>query len=250
MKLVKYITLLLVLVSTNLINAQNYNPQVLNGEADVYLNGIDGKVSFDFTMEKTGYNFEEGKSLSFTLCLLNAVPTGEIDAISGFGKDYFTWRYDETMNCFLATQKEDLGGESELLDFECSIKATSYVSCETMSKIGFNVNIQPSGCMNATNLTIDDHLSEYSCHLTTANKELFAEVLSVYPNPCSNYIEISTNYSDDSFVTIYDESGKLVFSRVLSKITSPLEVKDWSVGVYLIKISDNQKKVTLKFVKI
>jgi surface protein len=69
--------------------------------------------------------------------------------------------------------------------------------------------------------------------------------ISVYPNPTKDKLCIQ-GLSTSSKISIYTVFGKLVFSETTS---SEVDLKGLQSGVYIIKIMDQQKETTRKFIK-
>jgi hypothetical protein len=67
----------------------------------------------------------------------------------------------------------------------------------------------------------------------------------VYPNPIKDKLYIQ-GLSNSSKVSIYNVSGKLVFFETTS---SEVDLKGLQSGVYMVKIMDQQKETTRKFIK-
>ena len=75
--------------------------------------------------------------------------------------------------------------------------------------------------------------------------EIFTQSISVYPNPVKDELFIQ-GVSNTLKVSIYNVLGKLVFSETTS---SELDLESLQSGVYIVKIIDQQKETTYKFVK-
>jgi surface protein len=69
--------------------------------------------------------------------------------------------------------------------------------------------------------------------------------IAVYPNPAKDKLFIQ-GLSKPSKVSIYNVFGKLVFSKTTS---SELDLEGLQSGLYIVKIRDQQKETTRKFVK-
>jgi surface protein len=69
--------------------------------------------------------------------------------------------------------------------------------------------------------------------------------IAVYPNPAKDKLCIQ-GLSKPSKVSIYNVLGKLVFSKTIS---SEVDLKGLQSGVYIVKILDQQKETTRKFIK-
>jgi hypothetical protein len=73
------------------------------------------------------------------------------------------------------------------------------------------------------------------------------EGLNIYPNPVSNgklYISSSKNLS--KYIEIYDVLGKKVYATSL--FGKAMDISRLNIGVYIIKITENNNTVTRKFV--
>ena len=75
--------------------------------------------------------------------------------------------------------------------------------------------------------------------------ETNTENISVYPNPAKDKLFI-LGLSKPSKVSIYNVLGKLVFSETTS---SEVDLEGLQSGVYIVKIMNQQKETTRKFVK-
>ena len=72
------------------------------------------------------------------------------------------------------------------------------------------------------------------------------EVLFIYPNPTTEYINILNEDVPFKKVEIYDNLGKIVLSR---PFTNKIDVKHLKNGVYLIKLSDDKLSVEKFFIR-
>lgn len=69
------------------------------------------------------------------------------------------------------------------------------------------------------------------------------DVISIYPNPTSDYLFIKGKYTD---VKLYTINGSLVNNQV--DIEGKINVKNLATGIYLLKVYDNNKVSTHKVV--
>ena len=74
-------------------------------------------------------------------------------------------------------------------------------------------------------------------------------VISIYPNPTSNTIQLSKNdpFQRTGYV-IHDQLGKIVYSGILSTNSNKIDVSTLSKGIYLLILEEKTKQV-LRFVK-
>jgi hypothetical protein len=69
---------------------------------------------------------------------------------------------------------------------------------------------------------------------------------SIYPNPVSNQLNISTPFEIQKLV-IYDVTGKQV--KYQEGNTTAIDVQDLKSGFYLLEVTINDKKEVSKFIK-
>ena len=70
--------------------------------------------------------------------------------------------------------------------------------------------------------------------------------LSIYPNPATSFITIETNSVIEN-VKIVDIAGKVLIQK--DNVTSSIDIKDLSEGVYFVKIQLDNKTIVRKLVK-
>ena len=92
------------------------------------------------------------------------------------------------------------------------------------------------------NWTIED--AGLDCSTTGVDDQNQLDI-SIYPNPTNDKLFIQ-GLSSLSKVSIYNVLGKLVLSQTISK---EIDVKQLSKGIYILKIIDEQKETTRKFIK-
>ena len=82
---------------------------------------------------------------------------------------------------------------------------------------------------------------------TVSTEQFFTENFSLYPNPTSDVLNISSkNGLEIKEIKITDLSGRIV--RTLNNV-STINVSDLSAGTYLIDITTNEGKASSKFIK-
>ncbi len=89
-------------------------------------------------------------------------------------------------------------------------------------------------------------------NITPIKKLEQENLLSIFPNPSSDFITISSKNSLlDSEIQIFDYSGKLVLKKIIFNDLDLLTVciKDFSSGVYYVKIFNSEISATEIFIK-
>lgn len=76
--------------------------------------------------------------------------------------------------------------------------------------------------------------------------------ISVYPNPVSNNLTLTTSNSIDNFgYSLYDFQGKLIIDGIILSEETTVSTSNLSVGTYFINVynNQNQKSQTFKIIK-
>ncbi|RXM38122.1 hypothetical protein BOQ62_18850 [Chryseobacterium sp. CH21] len=101
--------------------------------------------------------------------------------------------------------------------------------------------------INPINFTITQTLG---VNEAATNKDVFV----VYPNPSKGFLNIKfTNTNDVYDITVYDVSGKLVFTQTNNKLnhekTGTFDLSQLVKGDYLIKVKSKSLEKTVKWIK-
>lgn len=86
---------------------------------------------------------------------------------------------------------------------------------------------------------------------TGINEEILESSLSVFPNPANDVLNISAklNSSDDVTITIYDLTGRVVYTSSVSNVNSinnQIDVKQFAKGTYLLEVSTTEDNIVRK----
>jgi hypothetical protein len=85
------------------------------------------------------------------------------------------------------------------------------------------------------------------------NDELFANSISMYPNPTSNVLNVTFEFSNtvDMTTEIYNAVGQVVYTSTMDDVTSSnltVDVSDLSSGVYFVVFNDGNRTETRRLV--
>ncbi len=105
----------------------------------------------------------------------------------------------------------------------------------------------------AATMLFDNFVARASSTDTLLNNEAFVpvnEVISVYPNPAKDVLNIKSGSADINTVQVVDLNGRQVISKSFNNvIDAQINVSDLSAGMYLINITSGETTVTKKFLK-
>ncbi len=127
---------------------------------------------------------------------------------------------------------------------------------EVIGQIGLQSNkILPSG--DPTGLI---NYGKWGVWYATGNREIYGveehtlASFTLYPNPAGNLLNIlfTENNTGDSYVSIINLLGNIVFEKNLSKneMLFHLDISRLPKGTYFIRWTDNKQNITKKFIKM
>lgn len=106
-----------------------------------------------------------------------------------------------------------------------------------------------------SNIIFDNYVSRAVATSDLLSNEDFVsidkELISVYPNPAKDVLNIKSNGSADiNTVQVVDLNGRQVISKSFNNVTeTQINVSDLSAGMYLINITSGEATETQKFLK-
>ena len=107
----------------------------------------------------------------------------------------------------------------------------------------------PIRCYNGS--TFSYYWTNKDCEYITGIEQLSSETsAAVYPNPCSEYINISNKNEGLLEVRLYNLSGVLLFNENVSSNSNSIDVSKLSKGTYLLKIRSQTNSNAYKIQKI
>lgn len=72
--------------------------------------------------------------------------------------------------------------------------------------------------------------------------------LSIYPNPCSEFLNLELKYSQMDYIEIFNINGINVFKSIINSSKYALKTIPFDKGVYLIKVYSNKGYIYKKIV--
>ena len=78
--------------------------------------------------------------------------------------------------------------------------------------------------------------------------EAIEQNLRLYPNPANSVFNVEAPEMGNSMVSVMDVQGKVVFAGAMESGKLTMNVADWSEGVYVVKVSGNEKTLNSKIV--
>lgn len=99
-----------------------------------------------------------------------------------------------------------------------------------------------NGCVNSDTTQIE----VFNC---TSLIELENNIESIFPNPANNFVTINFTNKKLRTAEIVEISGKLVYQTTISSLSHEIPLKNFSPGIYVLKITEGDKTRHFKLVK-
>ncbi|WP_225034758.1 endonuclease [Winogradskyella sp. SM1960] len=110
-----------------------------------------------------------------------------------------------------------------------------------------NVSVVFDNNSGAGNRVMFDDLS-YTCYSELSIEDFDIDSVKLFPNPVKNNLTIDLKSNVDTNIEIFDILGKRVLKNTISK-TSTLNLQALNKGIYIVKITQGNSKITRKLVK-
>ncbi|HSY75949.1 MAG TPA: T9SS type A sorting domain-containing protein, partial [Bacteroidia bacterium] len=104
--------------------------------------------------------------------------------------------------------------------------------------------------IHSSNSTSSRSNTQHNGTITSINQHVSADVISVYPNPATQNLNIKFSYAKAVAVSIMNVTGREVYSQLIND-NSPMtiNVSGLPVGVYFVKVTTNTSSQVVKFIK-
>jgi hypothetical protein len=86
-------------------------------------------------------------------------------------------------------------------------------------------------------------------NIVSVNENSFSNI-SVYPNPSRDVVNVQlTENVNNATVVVYAMDGSIVSTKVVSGSLFTVDVQDFSNGIYMVEVRDNNKTGVIKIIK-
>jgi len=139
--------------------------------------------------------------------------------------------YDQYGDGMTGCSGSDGGNGSYIL----SNNATGFVFAELAeSDADFGNALDKSFCVSNT---------------TSLNEYALENIISVFPNPGNNVLNIQTGSLELNQITVYSYTGQEVFKENFSGNNTSLNTQNWPASVYLVKITTDKGELMKRWIK-
>lgn len=85
--------------------------------------------------------------------------------------------------------------------------------------------------------------------VTGINEEVKGEVVTVFPNPATDFINVQTSKSGNAVVSISDLSGRVVAQQPVNEMNNQVDLRQLNKGMYFLNVTVDGKSSTSRFIK-
>jgi len=65
-------------------------------------------------------------------------------------------------------------------------------------------------------------------------------LMSIFPNPASNYVIVNHNYTENLLLNAYDVKGTMIYQQIISSSKEHIiNISDWAQGTYILNFNNN-----------
>lgn len=214
------------------------------------LSTITDLVGMISNQDTTGMgDFDWESLMSLAQVISPGMPCSEVPTHVSMWAKYYPQNGDSLM---LIAFAKDGGSPFSFAQLSCGSTLDEY----TQLTATFDAPLQPcdsiciiiiSGGFNTdanTVLYVDDVCIDYESGV----EEMNAPIISVYPNPTVEMFSITVDADEVYDYQLMDMTGKIVSSATENQGVTTVDVRDFTPGIYLLKVTQNNKSVTRKVV--
>ncbi len=145
-------------------------------------------------------------------------------------------------------------GQSVVLTASTSATSYTWNTGATTMSVSVTPSVTSTYTVNVTDVTgcIGSSTIMVTVNTCTGINEIFANSISVYPNPNNGNLNINltSEVSKNSILEVYDAIGKLVAKEVLSNELNTINISNLDNGIYTFKVLNNVNTIKIgKLVK-
>ena len=68
--------------------------------------------------------------------------------------------------------------------------------------------------------------------------------VSIFPNPTNEFVKIVSSENDDYKIQLFNINGKLLVEKQINKTDNTINMREFTNGTYLLKVTDKNRETT------
>lgn len=161
-------------------------------------------------------------------------------------KGYVNGIYIDSINFYLADYRFANNIDDYIINEWTEVDLTSINNSNGVDSITFALSSSDNGAygMNTPAYFCLDDIDIYSF---TSVETMAISYVNIYPNPVKNILNITN--ANNSNISIYNLSGKLVYTETLYQENTKINFSNYEQGVYIVSVRTDNEVRTYKIVK-
>ncbi len=179
---------------------------------------------------------------------------------SSYTEFWSVWIDFNQNGIFEAFERVVNGSSSSATNLSATIAVpSSAITGVTRMRIAMKYNAAPSACETFASGEVEDYMVNITNGSTGFSTTAFstekadvignepADVLSVYPNPASDFIKVTLARGENLSFVITNFAGQVVKTGKVSD--KMINISNLDNGIYIVQVNDGQRNITTKLVK-
>jgi hypothetical protein len=79
-------------------------------------------------------------------------------------------------------------------------------------------------------------------------EETAEKLVSIYPNPATDFLQVNKNTEEAALVTIHNSLGQIVWSNSITGSANRIDLNGFSAGAYILQVENKNSFVTERFI--
>jgi len=211
-----------------------------------YIGGITSDLSKSIALDASGNAYITG----YTSSTNYDVTSGAFQTTFAGGYDVFVTKLNVTGTALLYSSY--IGGSGDDRGFAIALDASAYAYITGYTK-STNYDISIGAFQTTYGGSTDTYVTKLDLTGATAISEISNSTpgIVIYPNPTTTEFTIElASFSPNTQISIVSIEGKTVYTNNTINVNKiVINAADWSTGVYMVKITDEQSSQVVKLIK-
>jgi hypothetical protein len=200
-------------------------------------------VSYIWSDDSTTDAIEVGEPGSYSLTVTNehSCTAENSIAIDNFEELVYSFISEDYYNDFDGMATVEIISGSEPIEIFWSNESTNFTVTSLSPGTYFFTLTDDNGCEFSDSVVIQD--------MSDINTEQVVDQFSLFPNPVSEILYISSENSNIIQIGVFDTQGRLIEKSVFDQNEISMDVSELSTGIYFFELDDGEQKRIFRIIK-